>query len=123
MYEIHLCQLAALEKCLDVHIVLVGNLQKNKERIQKFKEIRDSQYIYQIELDKACFQYDIAYGHFKGLTGRSEKKLLKKYYMIKHLILLKIRNMMDIKVDLLQWSINSLRKKLLLRMHDQTPYP
>ena len=28
---------------------------KNKERIQTFKEMRDSQYIYQNELDKAFF--------------------------------------------------------------------
>ena len=31
---------------------------KNKERIQKFKEIGDSRYIYQNELHKACFQHD-----------------------------------------------------------------
>ena len=30
---------------------------KNKERTQKFKETEDSRYIYQNELDKACFQY------------------------------------------------------------------
>ena len=32
---------------------------KSKERIQKFKETGDSQYIYQNELYKACFQHDI----------------------------------------------------------------
>ena len=30
---------------------------KNKARIQKFKETRNSKYIYQNELDKACFQH------------------------------------------------------------------
>ena len=34
-----------------------------KNRIQKFKETGDSQYIYQNELDKACFQHDMAYGY------------------------------------------------------------
>ena len=29
---------------------------KKKKRIQKFKETRDLQYIYQNELDQACFQ-------------------------------------------------------------------
>ena len=48
-----------------------GPFTKNKERIQKFKEIRDSQYIYQNELDKACFQHDMAYEDFKGLTRRT----------------------------------------------------
>ena len=40
-----------------------------------------------------------------------EEQLLIKYYVIKHLILLKIRNMIDINVDLLQCFINFLIKK------------
>ena len=32
-----------------------GTLTKNKERIQKFKATGDSRYIYQNELDRACF--------------------------------------------------------------------
>ena len=44
---------------------------KNKERIQKIKETGDSRYIYQNELDKALFQYDMAYGDFKDLTRRT----------------------------------------------------
>ena len=51
--------------------MLVDHLQKNKERIQKFKETGDSRYIYQNELDKACFQHDMAYGDFKDLTRRT----------------------------------------------------
>ena len=43
----------------------------NKERIQKFKETGDSRYIYQHELDKACFQYDMAYQDFKDLARRT----------------------------------------------------
>ena len=37
-----------------------GPLTKNKERIQKFKETGDSRYIYKNELDKACFQRNMA---------------------------------------------------------------
>ena len=48
-----------------------GSFTKNKERIQKFKETGDSRYIYQNELDKACFQHDMAYGDFKDLTRRT----------------------------------------------------
>ena len=44
---------------------------KNKARIQIFKETGDSSYIYQNELDKACFKHDIAYGGFKDLTRRT----------------------------------------------------
>ena len=32
-----------------------GPLTKNRERSQKFKETRDSNYIYQCELEKVCF--------------------------------------------------------------------
>ena len=42
-----------------------GSFTKNKERIQKFKETGDTSYIYKNELDKACFQHDMAYGGFK----------------------------------------------------------
>ena len=35
---------------------------KNKERIQTFKETRESKYIYQNKPEEACFQHDIAYG-------------------------------------------------------------
>ena len=43
----------------------------NKERIQKFKETGYSSYIYRNELDKACFQHDMAYGDFKDLAKRT----------------------------------------------------
>ena len=48
-----------------------GPCTKNKERIQKFKETGDTSYIYKNELDKACFQGDIAYGDFKDLKRRT----------------------------------------------------
>ena len=76
-----------------------GPCTKDKERIQKFKETRDSRYIYQNELDKAYFQHDMAYGDFRYLTRRTD---LIKYCVIKHLILLRILNMMDIKEVLFQ---------------------
>ena len=37
-----------------------GPFTKNKERILKFKETRDSRYIYQNKVDKACFHCDKA---------------------------------------------------------------
>ena len=36
------------------------SLIKTKERIQKFKDAGDSRYIYRNQLDKACFQQDMA---------------------------------------------------------------
>ena len=57
---------------------------KNKERIQKFKETGDTSYIYKNELDKACFQHDMAYGDFKDLKRRttSDKILRDKAFNI-----------------------------------------
>ena len=61
-----------------------GPITKNKERIQKSKETEDSGYIYQNELDKACFQHDIASGAFKDLARRtaSDKILRDKAFDI-----------------------------------------
>ena len=49
-------------------MLLVHSLKlKNK----KLKETGDSGCIYQNELDKTCFQHDIAYGDFKNLNRRT----------------------------------------------------
>ena len=48
-----------------------GPFTKNKESIKRFKETRDSRYIYQNELDKACFRHDMAYVDFKDLNRRT----------------------------------------------------
>ena len=61
-----------------------GPFRKNKERIRKFKETGDTSYIYKNELDKACFQHDMAYGDFKDLKRRtySDKVLRDKAFNI-----------------------------------------
>ena len=61
-----------------------GPFTKNKKRIQKFKETGDSRYVDQHELDKGCFQHDMAYGEFKDLTRRaaSDKILRDKAFNI-----------------------------------------
>ena len=48
-----------------------GPFTKNKETIQIFKETGDTSYIYKNELDKACFQHDMAYGDFKDIARRT----------------------------------------------------
>ena len=57
---------------------------KNKERIQRFKETGDTNYIYKNELEKACFKHDMAYGDFKDLARRmdSDKDLRDKTFNI-----------------------------------------
>ena len=61
-----------------------GPFTKTKEKIQKFKEIRDIKYIYRNELDKACFQHDMSYGDSKDLARRtaSDKVLRDKAFNI-----------------------------------------
>ena len=61
-----------------------GPFAKNKERIQKFKETEDTSYIYKNELDKACFQHDMAYEDFKDLAKRTaaDKVLRDKAFKI-----------------------------------------
>ena len=62
-----------------------------------FKETGDSRYIYQNEVDKVCFQHDMAYGDFKDcLETASDKVLRDKAFNIA-----KIQNMMNIKEVLL----------------------
>ena len=64
--------------------MLVDHSLKKKERIQKFKQTRDSRYIYKNELDKACFQHDMTYGDFKDLRKRTaaDKVLRDKAFNI-----------------------------------------
>ena len=55
-----------------------GPFTKHKQRIQKFKETGDTNYIYKNELDKACFAHDAAYSDSKDLTKRTVAgKILK----------------------------------------------
>ena len=99
-----------------------GPFTKNKERIEKFKVTGDSRYIYQSELDKACFQHGMAYGTFKDLTRRtaSDKMLRDKAFSIAK----------KPKYDRCQRGLASMvckffdKKKLLvvpLRLHGQRP--
>ena len=57
-----------------------GPFTKNKERIQKFKETGDTKYIYKNELDKACFQHNMAYGGFKDLARRKLASMVYKFF-------------------------------------------
>ena len=55
-----------------------GPVTKNKERIEKFMQTGHTDFIYKNELDKACFQHDMAYGKSKDLRKRTQSdKVLK----------------------------------------------
>ena len=61
-----------------------GTFTKNKERIKKFMQTGNTNFIYKNELYKACFQHDIAYGKTKDLAKRtqSDKVLRDKAFKI-----------------------------------------
>ena len=61
-----------------------GQFTKNKARIQKFKETGNTSHTYKNQLDKACFQHDMAYGGFKDLARRTafDKVLRDKAFNI-----------------------------------------
>ena len=55
-----------------------GPFTKNEERIKKFMQTGNTDFIYRNELNKACFQHDMAYGKGKDLVGRTQSdKVLK----------------------------------------------
>ena len=89
-----------------------GPFAKNKERIQKFMQTGNTNYIHKNDLDKSCFQHNIAYGKFKDLAKRtqSDKVLRDKAFQIAE----KKQNMMDIKGDYLRWFASFLIKDLLV---------
>ena len=61
-----------------------GPFTKNKERIEKFMQTGNTDFIYKNELDRACFQHDMAYGKTKDLEKRtqSDKVLRDKAFKI-----------------------------------------
>ena len=61
-----------------------GPFSKNKERIGKFLQTGNTDFIYKNELDKSCFQYDMVYGKLKDLSKRahSDKVLKDKAFKI-----------------------------------------
>ena len=83
MPEMHLKQLDSLDK-LAFTCSACGTFTKNKESIQKFKETGDTNYVYKIELEKACFPDDMAYGDFIDFARRtaSDKVLRDKAFSI-----------------------------------------
>ena len=73
-----------------------GPLSKNKQWIEKFMQTGNTDFIYKNELDKACFQHDMAYGKSKNLVKRTQSDKVLKDKAFKSASNL---NMMVIKED------------------------
>ena len=61
-----------------------GPFTKNKERIEKFMQTRNTDFIYKNELDKTCFRHDMVNGKSKDLVKRtrSDKFIRDKEFKI-----------------------------------------
>ena len=61
-----------------------GPFTNNKERIEKFMQTGNTDFICKNELDRACFQHDMAYEDFKDLKKitQSDKVLRDKAFKI-----------------------------------------
>ena len=58
-----------------------GPFTRYKQRTQNFMQTGDTNYIYKNELDKICFQHDMAYGKYKDLEKRTQSdKVLKESF-------------------------------------------
>ena len=61
-----------------------GPFTKSKERIERFMQTGNTNFIYKRELDKACFQHDMAHGKSKDIAEitQSDKVLRDKAFKI-----------------------------------------
>ena len=73
-----------------------GPFTRHEERIQKFKETGDTNYVFKNELNKLVLFMML---HILIVKILQKEPLQIKIKKIEHLILLKIQNMMDIKED------------------------
>ena len=83
MPELHLKQPDALGKT-GLTYSACGPFTKHRQRIQKFMQTGDTNYIYKNELDKACFAHDAQYSDSKNLSKRTaaDKTLNSEAYKI-----------------------------------------
>ena len=51
-----------------------GPFTESKERIEKFIQTGNTNFTYKNEIDKECFQHDMAYGKSKDLLKRTQMK-------------------------------------------------
>ena len=61
-----------------------GPFTRTKKEFRKFKETGNTSYIYKNELDKACFEHEMAYRDFKDIARRtaSDKVLRDKAFNV-----------------------------------------
>ena len=76
-----------------------GPFTQNKERIEKFMQTGNTDFIYKNELDKACFQHDMAYCKAKDLVRRT--------FLIKNLV-----EVLLLMKQIISWQMNFINQLL-----------
>ena len=71
MREIHLKQPGFI-------YIAFGPFTKSKQRMNKFMQTGNTNFIYKNELDKTCFQQDMVYGKIKDLVKRTQSDKVSK---------------------------------------------
>ena len=66
-----------------------GPFTKNKKRIENFMQTGNTDFIYRNELDKHCFQHDMAYGKSKDLVKRKQPDNVLKLQVIQITMVIK----------------------------------
>ena len=56
-----------------------GPFTKNKERVEKFMQTGNTNFIYKNELGKACFQHNMDYGKSKDLAKKTQSEKVLRY--------------------------------------------
>ena len=70
MQEMHLKQPASLDKS-GFTCSARGPFTKNKKFFERFMQTGDKDFIYENELNQACFQHDMAYGKYKRFSEKN----------------------------------------------------
>ena len=71
--ELHLYQPGKIGK-----YIACGPFTKHDKRNQNFMQDGKLSHIYKNELDKVCFQHDMAYNKYKDLKGRTQSDIVLK---------------------------------------------
>ena len=72
-------------KCIKttwIYLQCVWSIHKKQRKIAKFMQTGSADFICRNELDKVCFQHDMAYGKSKDLPKRTQSD---KVLRVKHL--------------------------------------
>ena len=91
-----------------------GPFTKSKEKVQKFMQTGDTNYIYKNDRDKACFHHDMAYGRYKNLNKKTKYIMDIKEDSLQSFTSFLIKNLRVVVLNLCQ--INNLHMNFISQL-------